>query len=343
MDNFTQQLFNATGPEEQHWLKKYYDKSILSILIIIMFSMGCTIRFGELWTHLRRPWSVIAGLVSQFILLPACSFGLMVAFKLDGYFALGMLILSCSPSGTTSNIFTYYLDGDVPLSISMTVCSTVVAMGMMPFNMWFYGQTLESKDMQIPYLKMIRSLAYITAPAALGMVVLYKLPKVAPYITKLGSMAGFAMIGVSQCMVFVIYPNIFAEVPLRLVAAVVILPIVGMAVGYIFAVITKRPNAARRTISIESGVQNVGTAITVVTLTIVDRYQQQALVFPLMYSYCMLALCFIGCITYNLYMKFCTRRYEVEDEKKVPPQIAIDASSPTAIPNGVHQISVQPR
>ncbi|XP_028967251.1 ileal sodium/bile acid cotransporter [Galendromus occidentalis] len=314
--------FDAEWSSEPHWLKKYYDKSVLSILVLIMFSMGCTIRWKELMHHLRRPWSVMAGLFSQFVLLPATAFLLMKTFSVEGYYAVGMLILACSPSGTTSNIFTYYLDGDVPLSISMTVCSTVVAMLMMPFNMYVYGHSLENNsEVNIPYLKMVRSLMYVTAPAALGMLVFYKFPKVAPYITKLGSLAGFAMIGVAQVMIFLIYPNIFSTVPAKLFIAVAILPIAGLVVGYIFALVTNRPAPARRTIAIESGIQNVGMAITVVTLTI-EKFQEKALVFPLCYSYCMLSLCASASIAYNLYMKFSAELLEEEDEeKKVPPRI----------------------
>ncbi|XP_022643404.1 solute carrier family 10 member 6-like isoform X2 [Varroa jacobsoni] len=293
--------------------------------------------------HLSRPWSVLTGLFSQFFLLPATSFVLMKTFNLQGYFALGMLILSCSPSGTTSNIFTYYLDGDVPLSISMTVCSTVVAMVMMPFNMWLYGRTLEtSSGINIPYVKMVRSLAYITAPVGMGMLIFYKFPKVAPYITKLGSMAAFAMIGVSQVMIFIIFPNIFVAVPSQLFVAVSVLLIAGLLVGYLFAMVTKRSNKACRTISIESGIQNVGMAITVITLTI-DKFQEQALVFPLCYSYYMLFMCVSSCISYNLYMKFCAAKYVIDDEKKVPPRIAVDAWVPSSNNADLTTTSIQSR
>lgn len=44
---------------------------------------------------------------------------------------------------------------------------------------------------------------------------------------QLGSLAGFAMIGVSQVMIFMIYPNIFTTVPGKLFIAVAILPIAG--------------------------------------------------------------------------------------------------------------------
>lgn len=51
------------------------------------------------------------------------------------------------------------------------------------------------------------------------------------------------------------------------------------------------------------------------------QFQEQALVFPLCYSYCMLSLCITACVSYNVYSKFCAAKYEVEKEKKVIPQI----------------------
>ena len=78
----------------------------------------------------------------------------------------------------------------------MTVCSTVVAMIMMPFNLYVYGNSLEnSSEVNIPYLKMVRSLMYVTAPAGLGMLVLYKLPKFAPYVTKVSWLFPFSVEG----------------------------------------------------------------------------------------------------------------------------------------------------
>lgn len=62
----------------------------------------------------------------------------------------------------------------------------------MPFNMWLYGRTLEtSSGINIPYVKMVRSLAYITAPVGMGMLIFYKFPKVAPYITKVSGPFSF--------------------------------------------------------------------------------------------------------------------------------------------------------
>lgn len=66
----------------------------------------------------------------------------------------------------------------------MTSFSTVVALFMMPFNVWLYGRNLETDALVIPYGKMTISLLSLTTPVAIGMLVNWKLPKVAPILTQ---------------------------------------------------------------------------------------------------------------------------------------------------------------
>ena len=49
--------------------------------------------------------------------------------KFDPGIALGFLATGCSPGGSASNIYTYLLGGDVSLSVTMTLVSTVASIG----------------------------------------------------------------------------------------------------------------------------------------------------------------------------------------------------------------------
>ena len=64
-----------------------------------------------------------------------------------------------------------------------------------------------------------------------------------------------------------IFPDIFTDVPLKMYIAVTLLPIVGLLLGYLAALMFKLPSRIRRTISIECGIQNVGTALAIVSLS----------------------------------------------------------------------------
>jgi predicted Na+-dependent transporter len=62
-----------------------------------------------------------------------------VALGLPPALAIGLILMGCMPGGTTSNIFTYFSKGTLALSIMMTVCSTLVAVAMVPALLAFYS------------------------------------------------------------------------------------------------------------------------------------------------------------------------------------------------------------
>ena len=102
----------AKGPSA---LKIASDVVITTTLILIMLGMGSTIEIKELIKHLRRPVGAAIGMLSQFIVLPLATFGFAHALQMEPLAAIGMLVMGCCPGGSTSNVFSYWSDGDVPL------------------------------------------------------------------------------------------------------------------------------------------------------------------------------------------------------------------------------------
>ena len=96
-------------------LQTTYNVLVNVILAVIMLAMGCGITISEILTHLKRPFGVIIGAVSQFIILPLAAFGMAHAFQLNNYQAIGMMIISCCPGGAVSNVFSFWSRGNVTL------------------------------------------------------------------------------------------------------------------------------------------------------------------------------------------------------------------------------------
>ncbi|KAF8785178.1 ileal sodium/bile acid cotransporter-like [Argiope bruennichi] len=303
---------NATMVVQVPLIKTAHDILLVILLVAVMFAMGCHITWEQLWLHVRRPIGIVIGMCSQFVLLPLSAFCLIKVLKLGILHATGLLLLACSPGGVTSNIFTYFCDGDISLSIAMTTCSTLVALGMMPLNLYMYGQNLNREDVVIPYGKMALSLVAVTCPVLVGMLVHWKWPKLAGYLTKIGSYAGLLIIVVCQTMEFFIFPNIFANVPWQLYFAVVILPCLGFSLGYVSGWVCRQKPQVRRTISIESGVQNVGTALTVASLSFPFENLEKVLLFPWLYAFSMTGVCIIISALYQLYVRQCNMSKSVE-------------------------------
>jgi hypothetical protein len=80
--------------------------------------------------------------------------------------AVGLLIVSCMPGGTTSNIFTYFSKGNLALSVLMTVTSTVFGVLLIPIVLLIYASAL---DLTIPRENIIATLVVLLIPVAIGM------------------------------------------------------------------------------------------------------------------------------------------------------------------------------
>lgn len=149
----------------------------------------------------------------------------------------------------------------------MTSVATIAALVLMPVNVWLYGQNLETDSLVIPYTEMSVTLVLITIPVVVGMWLNYQFPKVAPYVTKIGVFAGFGIICFCQTMEIFIFPDIFVGVPMEMYVAVLLLPAISFFVGLFFAKVCRLNDRVCRTIGIEIGIKNVGSALTIVSLS----------------------------------------------------------------------------
>lgn len=89
---------------------------VLAVMMgLVMFSLGCSVEIRKLWSHIRRPWGIAVGLLCQFGLMPLIAYLLAISFSLQPMQAIAVLIMGCCPGGTVSNIFTFWVDGDMDL------------------------------------------------------------------------------------------------------------------------------------------------------------------------------------------------------------------------------------
>ena len=108
-------LTGVAADELDATLKKLFDILLIAIVCVVMASLGCTIKPKVLKAQFRRPVGIIIGLVCQFVVFPAVTFGLAHALRLEKWNAIGMILLGTSPGGSVSNVLTYYCEGEVTL------------------------------------------------------------------------------------------------------------------------------------------------------------------------------------------------------------------------------------
>ena len=78
-----------------------------------MYGMGCTIDVSDLRKHVKRPAPLLVGMLSQFGVMPLVAFLLGYAFDLKPESHISLIIIGCTPGGTTSNLFAYWAPGSL--------------------------------------------------------------------------------------------------------------------------------------------------------------------------------------------------------------------------------------
>lgn len=146
---------------------------ILAALAIIMFSLGLTLSRRDFGQVLRVPRALMAGLVAQLILLPALAWLLAVSWSLPPAMQVGLVLIACCPGGVTSNYLSYIARGDVALSVTLTVCGSLLVLFTLPLYMslssqWFTVDT--ATEVRLEPLTLIKSLLMLSVlPVVLGM------------------------------------------------------------------------------------------------------------------------------------------------------------------------------
>ena len=143
-------------------------------LAFIMFSLGLSLKPQDFGVAFHQPKALIAGAISQLLMLPLIAFVLLRIFDLQGDFALGIMILSCCPGGITSSIVTKLSRGDVALSISLTAIISLISIISVPFIVFKSAELLEvtefSKEISMIGISM-KMFLVVTLPVLIGMLI----------------------------------------------------------------------------------------------------------------------------------------------------------------------------
>ena len=140
---------------------------LTSVLIgVIMFGMGMTITASDFKLLFKSPKEVLLSSLGKYIIMPVCAFVIAKVFNLDAELALGIILLGCIPSGTSGNIITLLVNGDIALSATTTVITTFMAPILTPTLVYF----LAGAWIDIDFISMFKSIIIVVlVPIVIGM------------------------------------------------------------------------------------------------------------------------------------------------------------------------------
>ena len=242
------------------------------ILAFVMFGVALGIKPRTFTDVFASPKSVIVGVLSQWVALPAVTF--IIALSLSPWItpmiALGMILVASCPGGNISNFISSLSKGNIELSVSMTAITTAFAPIVTPFNFFLWG-TLYSHiisikadipTLVIPFMPMLEQiLLLLGVPIVLGLLFSRYFPNATKKITKpaqiLSVLLFIGMVIVSFSQNFQLFlDNIF-----YVFFIVMIHNACALGSGFVLGTLTRVSTADRRSLTIETGIQNSGLGL----------------------------------------------------------------------------------
>ena len=235
-----------------------------------MFGIALGINPKDFKLVAKRPKSAAVGVISQFLLLPAATFLLVWLFKPDPALALGMILVAACPGGNISNFISSISGANVALSVSLTGIATLITPIFTPLNFEFWAHSLSDTSLYLQSFRLEFSeilktvILLLVLPLLLGLWVRAKFKTVSAKIEKpirilsLIILVGFIVVALANNF------NAFMD-HLGVVFLIVLLHnAVAFALGYFSGKAAGLPESERRTIAIETGIQNSGLGLIII-------------------------------------------------------------------------------
>ncbi|XP_003797406.1 sodium/bile acid cotransporter [Otolemur garnettii] len=310
---------------------------LVLMLLIMMLSLGCTMEFSKIKAHLWKPKGLAIALVAQYGIMPLTAFALGKVFRLTKIEALAILVCGCSPGGNLSNVFSLAMKGDMNLSIVMTTCSTFFALGMMPLLLYIYSRGIFDGDVKdkVPYGRIMISLVLVLIPSTMGIILKSKRPQYVGYVTK-GGMIIILLLSVAIIALSAINvgKSIMVAMTPLLLATSSLMPFIGFLLGYILSALFRLNGRCRRTVSMETGCQNVQLCSTILNVTFPPEVIGPLFFFPLLYMIFQLGEGLLLIAIFRCYEKIKTPK---DKTKMIYTAATTEETTPEPLRNGTHK------
>jgi len=235
----------------------------------IMFGVSLSLDKAQFVEIAKNPKAVVVGFISQFLLLPILTYLLVIIIDPIPGLALGMILVAACPGGNVSNFFSQQSGGNVALSISLTAIATVGAVFLTPINFEFWSSLYMDNAMdstiKLEFWKMLKTvLTLLFIPLLLGLWFSSKFKKITKVIAKPIRIISLIILSAFIVIAFLKNIDLFTQYYHLIIYIVLIHNAIALGSGYMLAKLNKLSIQDRRTISIETGIQNSGLALVII-------------------------------------------------------------------------------
>lgn len=239
-------------------------------LALVMFGIALEISVKDFKNLFKSPKPILAGVFSQFILLPLVTFLLVWLIKPLPSIAIGMFMVAACPGGNVSNFITHLSKGNAALSVSLTAIATLLAIFMTPFNLNFYGNLYEPtaeilQDVSLSPIKMVGLVTLLLGvPLVLGMWVNKIKPVLALKMAKVLKVVSLLFFITLVCIALYQNRTIFMDYVGYVLWVVILHNFIALFTGYSWAKLFRLSEENSKTLAIETGIQNSGLGLLLI-------------------------------------------------------------------------------
>ena len=242
------------------------------VLAFVMFGVALGIKPAMFVEVFRKPKSVLLGMLCQLVLLPAltCGLAILMGSWISPMMGLGMILVASCPGGNISNFMSSLAKANIELSVSLTAISTALAVLMTPFNFWLWGNlylhtaavAAEVPTLVIPLWDVFKTIFILLGvPLTLGILTSQFLPKVANVLKKPLQWASILFFIAMVILSFSSNMDAFLQCVRYIFVVVLIHNLLALCIGFGVGSVAKVPRPDRRTLTIETGIQNSGLGL----------------------------------------------------------------------------------
>ena len=242
------------------------------VLAFVMFGVALGIKPAMFVEVFRKPKSVLLGMLCQLVLLPAltCGLAILMGSWISPMMGLGMILVASCPGGNISNFMSSLAKANIELSVSLTAISTALAVLMTPFNFWLWGNlylhtaavAAEVPTLVIPLWDVFKTIFILLGvPLTLGILTSQFLPIVANVLKKPLQWASILFFIAMVILSFSSNMDAFLQCVRYIFVVVLIHNLLALSIGFGVGSVAKVLRPDRRTLTIETGIQNSGLGL----------------------------------------------------------------------------------
>lgn len=220
-----------------------------------MVGIGAVLTPRDFVPVVRTPHWILLGTVAQFTIMPLIGFGLAHAMRLTPELALGFILVGSVPGAMASNVISYLAKADVPYSIALTTCSTLLAPLATPALVYMLGKTFVEIRFWPMFFNIIK---IVIAPLVVGLGVRYRFGGIVERVAWVFPVLSTMAIALICGLVVALNKERFVTMSGLVFVGVIVHNALGLVGGYGAGVVYGFDSKRRRTLAIEVGMQNAG-------------------------------------------------------------------------------------